>query len=136
MMVMRAAILLELLQQKIDADGVFEEWCVKLFQNDVTPTRDTVIGDLDIATFTGYTSPAAVVFGDPFINSEGNAEVLGGQVQFTQTGTTITNTVYGYYVTDTAGTKLLAAERFATPRTMDAANKAIIIVPRIVEALP
>jgi hypothetical protein len=112
--------------------GRYENATVHLFQNDFTPTPDTVIADLTEATFSGYAAVVDPGWGAAFLNDDGNAQRLLNNAQFTQTAATITNTVYGYYVTDAAGTGLWWAERFATPVLMDAASRAIAVIGTLV----
>ena len=88
---------------------------LKLFQNDLTPDADTVLGDFVEADFTGYTSknasalgfsaaavvpPRALVSSGPFTWTVGNPVITG-------------NYVFGYYVIDGFG-DLLWCERPAS----------------------
>lgn len=83
---------------------------VHLFVNDVTPSDDTVLGDLTECTADGYA--AEVLTGTSFTiaTNTGTTTAEYAQITFELTGTA---TVYGYYVTDNAGTGLLWVERFA-----------------------
>lgn len=90
-------------------------WVLKLFtDNDITPSKDTVVGDLTEDTAAGYAAvtmtPASWTIGA--VGS--TAEMLASypQVTFTYTGT---STVYGYYITDTAGTCLMGCANFTAP---------------------
>ncbi len=95
---------------------------IKLYQNDVTPSRSSVFSDFTEASFTGYTAGvmdeggwtlAAMVSGTPQVtydNSPGftfTCSSGSGQLQ------------YGYFVVADGGEfdgALLFAERFDTPR--------------------
>jgi len=83
-----------------------------LFTNDFTPDRDTVLADLTEAAWTGY-AYVDVAPGD-FATSG-----VAGHVGYIQAppitfdnGSGADQSAYGYYVTNVAGTKLLAAARF------------------------
>ena len=83
---------------------------LKLFKNDVTPDEDTVIGGLTEADTAGY-SAIALAKADWTVASVGDVTTAAQpQKTFTLTGA---GSHYGYYITDTAGTGLLWAERFS-----------------------
>lgn len=90
---------------------------LKLFQSDTTPTNDTVVGDLTEADFTGYASVTVTVASWKKGQAPDFREQITDSIMasFAQSGTTITNTVYGWYLTDTAGTQLKAIGRFDSP---------------------
>lgn len=116
------------------ADAVaatFDGAKVNLFQNDVTPTPGTPIGDYTLATYTGN-GAEAVTWLDPVINDAGEPELIGIVGEFRPTGTTVGNAIFGIIVTDTAGTGLKAAARFdATPLPMAATTDNIVVTLRV-----
>lgn len=82
---------------------------LRLFQNDTTPTIDSVLADFTEATFSNY---AAQTF-TPFVPSlyiRPRAVSKGTAPVFTKLGPT-GNDIYGYYITDAGNTKLLWSER-------------------------
>lgn len=93
---------------------------LSLYQNDVTPDKNTVLTDLVEADFDGYapidlargtwTSPVTV---------GGKAKTFYGASaqQWEVTGPT-GNTIYGYYVHDVPNGVLLWAQRFASPKPL------------------
>jgi len=103
-----------------------------LYQNVMQPDVNTVIGDVTVATFSGYAPSAALVFGTAYIAADGYVHVTAPSVQFTQTAITLTNTVQGWGITNGAGTLWIAGNNLPAPVTMDAIGKAIIVVPDIV----
>lgn len=121
-----------LLDALIAALGRYNVINVHLFQNDITPTADTALSALDEADFTGYAQVDDPGWGASFINADGDAQALAANCQFTQTATTVSNTIYGYFVTDTTDAILLWAERFEDPIAMDTALKAIAVIPTYV----
>lgn len=88
------------------------DFSVRLFQNNVTPDSDTVIGDLTIATFSGYASQtlAGCSLVGPTTHVEG---IESGPYIFTHNGGGTSNNIYGYYVVNTSTGNLLVAQRAA-----------------------
>lgn len=104
---------------------------VMLFKNDYQPSATTVLADLIEADFTGYARSADLVWGEPFITPAQLAEIVAQQLQFNATGSTVTNTIYGYAVI-TPGTPdvLQYAERFAEPVFVAGTMNAVLVNPR------
>ena len=68
-------------------------------------------------------------------NDLGQAEVLGNLLSLVSSsapGSPVT--IFGYYITDGAYTKLLLAERFAVPFVLSRKFQPFALVPRLVEA--
>lgn len=102
-----------------------------LFQNDITPGINTVIGDLVEADFTGY-APVEILLADmAIIRSDvmGNAyDICLANALFHQGNTTINNIVYGWYLEHaTPGALLFMAKRFENPIVFDHLNKDILM---------
>jgi hypothetical protein len=118
------------LEELASAGNLFDGAIVRLFQNDVTPDRDTVIGDLTAADFTGYADSAAVTWATPFLDSNGDA-ILPGDLKEFMAGSpvTVSNTIYGYAIVNTGATVLLWAERFDAPVIVSTAGKTIAVMP-------
>lgn len=113
----------------------FEDALVALIQTEdpaFTPNANMTYAEFAAAeaTFSGYARSAAVVWGPAFKDSQGRGVLAGDSKQFTASAATIGNTVTGYAVLNAAGNDLLWAELFDTPRVIDAAGKAIIVVPK------
>lgn len=85
------------------------------FQNPVTPTPSIVLADLVECDFTGYAASAAITWGVILNNIDGTAYAPGGGIEFAATGSAVGNTVYGVYLTDGAGTTLLAVWLLDSP---------------------
>jgi hypothetical protein len=64
-------------------------------------------------TFTGYTAATITAALAPFLNPAGGATVAVPGNTFVCSGTG--DTIYGWYLTDMAGTVLIAAGNFLTP---------------------
>lgn len=130
MIVVPTGISIEILEELIAAGNLFDGALVKLFQNDFQPTKDSILADFTVATFSGYAASAAVAWSGPVLNTAGQPVIIGDLKLFTGTSPfTVSNTIYGYYVVDTAGTKLLWAERFALSQIIAAAGQSVQVVP-------
>ena len=78
---------------------------VRLFKNNYTPVAGSVIGSFTEANFSGYT-PANLGTLAAAATVSGKASSTAGSANtWTKSGAT-GNDVYGYYVTDAAGTVL------------------------------
>ncbi len=106
------------------------ERLLRLFTNNLTPGKTTVIGDITEASAAGYSSFTLAGTGWTTSSVGGvNAAVYSQQVFSFTTGVT----VYGYYVTTTEVIpQLLWVERFSVaPYTLPAGGGEIAITPRI-----
>jgi len=102
---------------------------VELFQNDVNPTRGSVIADFDVATFAGYNAEA-VQWLEPSRADDGNIEVVGTLQEFRPTDDVTPNTIFGFFVTD-GGTEVLYAARFENaPLPMGSTLDSILLTLR------
>jgi hypothetical protein len=101
-----------------------------LYQNNVTPSPGTVLGNLTEATFPGYSPQAVSNWAAPAPDGSGVRYMTQATaVTFTFTGTGATNNIYGYYITD-ASNNLLWAEYFAgAPIVMQNPGQQIQVTP-------
>lgn len=83
---------------------------LKLFQNNHTPVDADVLSDYTECTFTGYAAITLNSWSAAFTNVGNKAETDETLRTFTAGTIGTSNNVYGYYVTDAAGTHLLFAE--------------------------
>lgn len=105
-----------LLDMLVDGDG-FSSVRIRLYKNNLTPDEDTVYGDMTECDFSGY-AQVTPSFGAASVVSHKGKIVDSAARNFTHNGGGTSNTVYGYYVVDSTGTRLLWVERFASPITM------------------
>lgn len=90
---------------------------VRLYQNNYTPLDSTILSDLTVATFSGY-SQQSVTLGTP-TEVANKAKTVGTAPQvFTHNGGGTSNTIYGYYVVDTSTGDLVWVERFGSSQIM------------------
>lgn len=80
-----------------------------LFKNDINPNADTILADFEECDFDGYAA-ATVTWSNAFFDTDDIALSSGGEILFTQDDA-IGNNVYGGYLTNTAGDKLLWSGR-------------------------
>jgi hypothetical protein len=73
---------------------------IVLYTNPLTPTPNTVIGDLTQPTASWYTAPSAVI-GSAYANSDGTVELTTVSHQFQYSGADPATTIYGWGITDT-----------------------------------
>lgn len=116
-------------------------WKLKLFTNNVTPGEtDTVATYTEMGAVQGYTAKTlagaswnAAVAGTGTGTSDSNrASIDYPQQTFTADGTGGAQNVYGYFITDSAGTTLIGAERAPTPpQAFTTAGDLIKITPKL-----
>jgi hypothetical protein len=97
---------------------VDETYTLRLYRNDVTPTKDTVAADFTATTFTGYSEQilTRANWSDAVTNPDDKAESAYPQLSWT-CGTT-GDTIYGYWVIGSSSGVCLWAERFNSPRIL------------------
>jgi len=92
--------------------GALDGAKVRLFTNDYIPSPTSVLADFDEATFGGYTA-ADASWGPVHYNEDGGAGASGGAPEWVTSGAGPDETVYGWFLTNAAGTTLLGARRLA-----------------------
>lgn len=114
---------------------IFDTGKLKLFQNNVSPTVNTVVGDLDEADFTGYAEKTVTAYGAAFLDPSNNATILSPVETWTATvPNLVPQTVYGVYALDADG-DLAFMERFATPVEIPEAGGTVAIVAKYQQGL-
>jgi len=105
---------------------------VHLAKEAFTPSLALDVADLTEADFTGYAAKAASdaatqVFFDPETSEQimQVKEPAGGWHWVTGGGFVGPQTIYGYYLTDTAGTTLWASELLETPVVLNTAGQGV-----------
>lgn len=91
-----------------------------------------VLADFTEATFTGYTSTGIGASVLPGMDVLGNGVAKQGVSSvFECTGTAVPNTVFGWYITDSAGTTLLEYGFFDGPLTFAVPGDTLVMHTRI-----
>jgi len=102
-----------------------------LFKNNYTPVDSSVLADFTAATFSGYAPVTFTGLGTPATVSGRAVSTNSVAATWTKSGAT-GNDIYGYYVTDAAGTSLLWAERGgAAPYSMNVNGEGLSITPTL-----
>jgi len=105
---------------------------VHLYKNDYVPTPFSLTADFTTADYTGYAAQAvAAASWNATTLSDGSAGLVGPGLFFDATGSSVTNVIYGYYITDAAGTNTLWAERFDAPRGITGPGTGFTLVPQL-----
>lgn len=101
----------------------------RLFTNNLTPSLGDAIGAYTEATWTGYAA-VSQTFSDYTINgvSGHNGFAIAPPVTFNNSGGSPQN-AYGYYVTDSGNTILLASARFDSAPVVVPAGGSTQVVP-------
>lgn len=102
---------------------------LRLFKNDATVSAAMAAGDLEEATFTGYSARvlARATYGSVATNAAGVAEVAYGTDQVYQFGSD--QPIYGYFLTDSSG-NLVAVNKFGAVRNFTTGAE-YVIQPRL-----
>ena len=84
---------------------------LRLYQNNATINNALVVGGLTEATFTGY---SAIALNAAAWNAASSGSIATAAVkEFTSSAGSQSQTIYGYYLTNAAGTVLYWVEAFA-----------------------
>jgi hypothetical protein len=117
-------LILEMIVNKTAATNL----TVKLYQNNITPSDTDVAATYTVANFTGYADAAltAATWGA----ASGGTITYGAQLTFTCTGAS-SNSIYGYYIINAAGTLLYSERDAAAPFTITNSGDAVKLTPTI-----
>lgn len=102
----------------------------RLFTNNVTPTLADTVATYTEAAWAGYGGPISQTFSNFTLNgvTGHNGYALAPPISFGNSSGS-SQAAYGYYVTDTGGTILLAAARFDSPPVTVPNGGALVVVP-------
>jgi hypothetical protein len=102
-----------------------------LYQNVIAPTPTTPLASYTEATFDGYAPISITAWGTPHVIANGQYAVAPTTpLVWTPTGSTTSNTVYGYYIKDPAG-NVIQAENFAAGQLMSGTGTTLQFVPEV-----
>jgi hypothetical protein len=88
-----------------------ENWVLRLFENNITPSDTDVAGTYTEANFPGYA--AITLVGATWGAAAGGTTTYGAQQTFTCSGVA-TDDIYGYYCTQLTSGVLMLSERDAS----------------------
>lgn len=98
-------------------NGALATLQLRLFQNNITPSKTSVLADFTIANFTGYASFSPLTWGAVTVAANIASKTASAVVFSFGLGITV-NTIFGWYLVDSSAGKVLAANRLAVPKLM------------------
>ncbi len=116
------AALLNLILGKATAGNLV----LHLYTNDVTPGETNTVASFTESTAAGYASKTLTASSWTVATADGVTTATYAAQLFQYTAA---ETVYGYYVTDAAGTTLLWAERFTETFTAGSSGGGLYLTP-------
>lgn len=120
------------LEALVDTGGLLDGVKMGLIANDIIPTRETLWEDIEQPTFAGYALSSAITWSAPVLGADGFWRVIGSTKTFLSTDPfTDPATIYGFFIVSGAGSILIAAERYESPRYISEADQAIVEVPQV-----
>lgn len=126
------AVIRQMLDELIAVDGQFDGAKLRLFKNNVEVGRDTVIGDLETCTFSGYADSAALVWVEPHLEPDNDEYTLSNtSVEFRSNTADpfVSGTAYGWaLISGDVTPVLLAAGRFDEPVSFDVPERSLQLV--------
>lgn len=119
------ALELAILDAITAADAPLDAAVLHLYKNNlVFDPATVVIGDLETASYTGFTTPT-LVWDVASVSDDGHAEVMAAQATFRPTSSVATNDIYGYYVVNAGGDLLFGGTFEGGPLPMNGVNDVI-----------
>lgn len=111
---------------------------VHLFSNNFTFTPDTLLTDLVKCTFTGYAPVNVAAFLAALLDDDGIPYVVSPTLRFASTGSTITETAYGWFITEQATPEVIlkCGGNFAVPVPFSEAGQGVDFVVKVGQVLP
>lgn len=119
--------LLANLSAMIAADAAFEEpKCILIIAPDGVPPT-AALEDVEVPSFTGYATSAAVTWGTPHLDNDGNAVVFTHSVEFKATADVDPATATHMGLVSNDGATLLAVCELNTPFTFATAQDVLTV---------
>jgi len=112
----------------LDALSASPSLKVRLFSNNHAFDHATVLGDLTECAFTGYSAAAPTWTTPALVGVVPTTIPSPTGVTFTYAGGS-TTTVYGFYLTDSGGTKLYGGSTFPAPVTLTTVVTSLTVYP-------
>lgn len=91
---------------------------VHLYTNNYTPVSTSVVGNFMELASTGYAAQTVASWGTPVLGVDGYYTTTGGAVTFNNSTGSSWTAVYGWFITDAAGTTVISAGLFSAPITV------------------
>jgi len=124
--------LMALLNEAIAGTNYYVGGKLHLFKTPVAFTPNMDVSAFTEADFTGYAASPTVVFTAAFFSPTGIPTISAPVVQFLGgSPLTVPNVVYGWYLTDAAGTTLLFWRTFDSPVSISLPLQGLDVIPAI-----
>lgn len=111
--------------------GYLDGAVCKLYKNSIAGGPNTELDVIEPADFDGYATSTEITWGGVALGEDDKAKVLGDRKEWVPTGTTTPNTVYGAYITNAAGTQLIAVLPFEAPVYVTGPDDVVSVVPEV-----
>lgn len=122
---------LELLDKMLkDSLTTDEDYILKLYNNNVTPSSSSVVADFTEATFTNYVAKTLTRSSWSSATTDSLGQAQSSYAKQSWTCGTVGDTIYGYYVIGATSGVLLWAEKFTVARVLSDLN-GLEITPKI-----
>ena len=103
---------------------------IVLFSANITPSKTTVVADLDVVTASGLDAKTAVTWSAPFLDTDGVMKVMASIGPFIADDVgDLPVTINGWACLDTAGTGLLCAAKFDATRAISQVGEGVEVNP-------
>lgn len=104
---------------------------LQLFQNNFTPSPLSLVADFTACNFVGYASKTALTTWRTYNDAPTGDQIIDQTVEelFAATSILTPQTAYGWYLTDNAGTELLAWGVFDVPYTFSTNGDKLAVSP-------
>jgi hypothetical protein len=97
-----------------------------------TPNKNSVIGDLTEASFSGYSRQQVTTWSAPIFSSDGTVKATGNQLPFTPTDGLAPNVIQGLFYADASVSgRLLGVQIFDTPISLIDTHSRLLATPEI-----
>lgn len=99
---------------------------LRLFSNDLTPTRATVASAYTEADFSGY-SQQLPSWPTPTLDAQNEGSTQADTITYTHTGSSSPQTVYGWYLYDIIDNVVIFSQRLPSPVVLSLAGDFVSI---------
>jgi len=113
--------------------STLDTYTLHLFVNNYTPLVTSVTANFTEPSGSWYSPIALVSWGTAFVNGSNQGEIDEVIRQWTAGGTVVSESVYGYFVTDSGGLLVWAELNPAGPQPMSMAGQTYSVLARLVE---
>lgn len=96
---------------KTAATGLLDGAICRLFSNNITPTKSTLLASYTEATFNGY-AEIVVTWNAAVVNAGDFRQIFSQLLSWIAGAAPTPETIYGWYLVNTGGTEVIAAQRF------------------------